>query len=73
VIQRQIDTLLAKATDKDLGVPMIFNLSSEEMKQLKDLHREKQNLANPYVIAYNANGSIKNIEEKTLEDLEIAK
>jgi hypothetical protein len=58
IIQRQIDTLLKKAVDKELGVSMIFNLSSEEIKQLDNLRREKQNLANPYNIVYNADGSI---------------
>jgi hypothetical protein len=58
IVQRQIDTLLKKAVDKELGVPMIFNLSSEEIKQLDNLRREKQNLANPYNIVYNADGSI---------------
>lgn len=73
IVQRQIDTLLKKAVDKELGVPMIFNLSSEEIKQLDNLRREKQNLANPYNIVYNADGSIQSIEEKTGEDLEIAR
>lgn len=65
--------MLAKAVDKELGVPVIFNLSSEEIKQLDDLRREKQNLANPYTIIYNVDGSIQQIEEKEGEDLEIAK
>ena len=72
-IQRQIDTLLAKATDKELGVPMLFNLSRDEMDQLESLRKEKQNLANPYVFVYNADGSIAHMEEKAGEDLEIAK
>ena len=73
IIQRQIDTVLKKAVDKELGIPMIFNLSSEEIKQLDGLRREKQNLANPYNIVYNADGSIQSIEEKEGSDLEIAK
>ena len=72
-IQRQIDTLLEKAMDKDLGVPMLFNLSSEEMDQLENLKKERENLANPYVFVYNSDGSISHMEEKSGEDLEIAK
>lgn len=72
-IQRQIDTLLAKATDKELGVPMLFNLSRDEMDQLESLRKEKQNLANPYVFVYNSDGSISHMEEKAGEDLEIAR
>ena len=72
-LQKQIDTLLAKAVDEELGVPVIFNLSSEEINQLEELRKEKQSLANPYTFVYNADGSINHMEEKTGDDLEIAK
>ena len=72
-IQSQINTLLNKAVDKELGVPVIFNLSSEEMNQLENLRKEKKNLANPYIIDYNPDGSISSIVEKQGESLEIAK
>ena len=71
-IQQQINTLLNKANDKELGIPLIFNLTSEDMDELENLRKEKQNLANPYVIEYNDDGSIASFKEKEGENLEIA-
>lgn len=72
-IQKQINTLLNKAYDKELDMPLIFNLTSGEIKQLDELRKEKRNLSNPYVIEFDENGNISSFSEKQGQALEIAK
>lgn len=72
-IQAQINILLKKAYNKELNAPVISDLTSDEINQLDELRKEKQNLANPYIIEYNDDGSIKFFAEKEGEALQIAK
>ena len=71
-IQRQIDVILNKAMDEELGMPLIFNLTSDDIHELDKLQKEKQNLSNPYIIEYDDRGFITSFKEKEGESLDIA-
>ena len=72
-IQRQIDILVHKYTDSSTGVPEIHKLTSSEKKQLNDLYKQKENLANPYNIEYYPDGRIKSFKKKEGAEAEMAK
>ena len=71
-IQREINILVKKSRDKDLDIPLIFNLTSEEQDKLDQLQQEKKNLYSPYIIVKDSSGKIVSFEEKTGSELRIA-
>lgn len=71
-IQQEINILIKKSIDKDLKVPLIFNLTSEEQDKLNQLQQEKKNLYSPYIIVKDDNGNIIQFEQKEGKDLQIA-
>ena len=71
-IQRQINSIVSSAYDEDLGMIVISNLTSEQLNKLEDLQKEKENLANPYIIDYNDDGSIRSFVQKEGDALKMA-
>lgn len=71
-LQRQIDILVQKCTDNVTGIPEIHKLTQSERRQLDDLYKQKENLANPYEILYSADGKIRSFKPKTGSDLQVA-
>lgn len=71
-IQRQIDILIQKCTDRVTGIPEIHKLTQSERRQLDKLYKEKENLANPYYILYSPDGKIRSFKPKTGTDLQVA-
>lgn len=71
-LDEQIHTLLDKATDPNIGVPVTAKLSRIERLQLKALQQQRQDLSNPYIITKDTSGNITDVQEKTGDALTIA-
>lgn len=71
-IRKRIQLLYDKCYDEDIQAPNIWKLDRDDYQSLQDLLKIQQNLSNPYIITYDANGKIDKIEEKVGDQLRMA-
>lgn len=72
-IRSRIQLLYDKCFDTDIQAPNTWKLNRSDFNELQELLLIQQNLSNPYIVTYDSNGKISNIQEKVGDQLRMAK